>query len=92
MLEITSCYVNFCGRQLYRFSLPVHHSFEQDPGAIEMRRLPGQEGAVKAYLVMMTYLKDKSVCFPDGQNRGVASSRSVGGRIEAELRYPVVHT
>ena len=92
MREIISCYVNFCGRQLYRFSLPVHHSFEQDPGAIEMRRLPGQEGAVKAYLVMMTYLKDKSVCFPNRDDCGIVALRSVAVRIVTELRCRTVHT
>ena len=92
MREIISCYVNFCGRQLYRFSLPVHHSFEQDPGAIEMRRLPGQEGAARSYSVIEFSPKNLSVRLPNRQNGGVAACRSVCSGIEAELRYHAVHT
>ena len=92
MLEITSCYVNFCGRQLYRFSLPVHHSFEQDPGAIEMRRLPGQEGAARSYSVIEFSPKNLSVRLPNRDDCGIAALRSVAVRIVTELRCRTVHT
>ena len=92
MREIISCYVNFCGRQLYRFSLPVHHSFEQDPGAIEMRRLPGQEGAASSYSVIEFSPKNLSVRLPNRQNGGVAGGVKVGFRIVTELRCRTVHT
>ena len=68
------------------------HSLEQPPGTIEMRRLPGQEGAAGSYSVIEFSPKNLSVRLPNRQNGGVAFCRSVSSGIEAELRYPVVHT